>query len=94
MSDEERDERPAFARAYPPDPRLDDLVVAFARGNFRRVREEALPLAESADDPRVAEAARDLRRRIDPAPGALYLIALGVALLAYLFLHYRAHAAP
>lgn len=88
MTDDARDDLPAFAHDYPSDPRLDALVRAFARGDFRRVRLEAPPLAEASDDPAVRAAALDLRRRIDASPGALALIGVGIALLVYLYLHH------
>jgi hypothetical protein len=81
-------ERPAFAARYPKNPELDALVNAFAHGDFARVRREAPALAEKTDDAAVRDAAHDLRRRLDPSPLALYLVALGFALLAYLFVHY------
>ncbi len=81
-------ERPAFAASYPKDAELDALVDAFAHGNFARVRREAPALAEKTGDPAVRHAAQDLRRRLDPSPVALYLVALGFVLLAYLFVHY------
>jgi hypothetical protein len=88
VTDDGRDALPAFARAYPADPQLDELVAAFSRGDFRRVRHEAPVLARAAADPSVRAAALDLRRRIDPAPASLLLIAIGAALLVYLYLHH------
>jgi len=93
VTDDARDDLPAFAHDYPIDPRLDALVRAFARGDFRRVRLEAPALAAETDDPAVRLAALNLRRRIDAAPAALALIGIGVALLAYLYLHHLG-AAP
>jgi hypothetical protein len=57
---------PAFAEGYPRDPELDRLVAYFARGNHRKVRDEAEALAKRTEDPAVAAAARDLRGRLEP----------------------------
>ena len=73
-------ERPAFARKYPPSKELERLVEAFELGNFALVRRRAPQLADESEDPAVQAAALDLRRRLDPAPTAIYLWALGVAL--------------
>jgi hypothetical protein len=92
VTDDAREDLPAFARAYPADPQLDELVVAFSRGDFRRVRQAAPLLAKESADPSVRAAAVDLRRRIDPAPASLLLIAIGAALLVYLYLHHLSAA--
>ena len=76
--------RPKFTETYPDDPALDRLVDAFARGNHRLVREEAEALAKKTDDPEVAEAARDLRRRLDPDPIAYVLLGTTAVLLIVL----------
>jgi hypothetical protein len=80
--------RPAFAARYPSDRDLDLLIGAFVAGDFARVRREAPSLADKSENPEVRAAALDLRRRIEPSPFALYLLCLGVVLLAYLYLHY------
>jgi hypothetical protein len=89
---------PAFARDFPKDPELDALVVAFARGDYRAVRERAPKLAASATDPQVKRAAELLRERIEPDPLArtLFLIAaaLLVLLTSYWVLHASHHGAP
>ena len=79
--------RPRFADGYPRDPALDRLVEAFVRGNHRLVRDEAEALAkrrETEGDPRVADAARDLRRRLDPDRLAYVLLVTTAVLLATL----------
>jgi hypothetical protein len=86
------DDRPPFARSYPRDATLDALVKAFEEGNFAAVREGAPALIEGADvDEDVKRAAGDLRRRINPAPTSVYLWALGVCLLAFLYAYYLSH---
>jgi hypothetical protein len=82
---------PAFAAAYPPDPELDRLVAAFARGDHRMVREKAPALAERTDDPEVRKAARDLRARLDPDPLALWMLAGSGALLLFLAVWFYSH---
>ena len=87
------DSRPAFARNFPKDDALDALVTAFSRGDFRCVREGAPKLAEQSEDHAIQAAARELRRRIDPSPVALYLVALGFMLLVVLYGHYLTRSA-
>jgi hypothetical protein len=83
--------RPPFARAYPRDPELDRLLAAFLDGNHALVFEEAPRLAERADDPEVARAARDLHRRLHPDPLALAMLGGTGALLFLLVLWFYTH---
>ena len=76
--------RPKFTESYPSDPALDRLVDAFSRGNHRLVRDEAEALATKTDDPEVAKAARDLKKRLAPDPIAYVLLATTAALLVVL----------
>lgn len=85
-------ERPAFATRYPRHPELDQLVEAFASGNYGHVRSRAPALAERTDDDDVRTAARDLARRIEPPTTAKFLWGLAMALLAFLFAFYLSHA--
>jgi hypothetical protein len=89
------DRRPAFARDFPREPALDELVDAFAHGNYARVRAEAPRLA-SSDDPAVRDAAKTLADRTRPDPLAAGLLAVTAALLvivtAYWVVHGRAPA--
>ena len=87
-----RDDRPPFARSYPRHDGLDELVFAFERGDFGLVREKAPALIDGDADEAVKRAATDLRRRIDPAPTSVYLWALGVALLVFLYGFYVSHS--
>jgi hypothetical protein len=73
--------RPPFTDGYPRDPALDRLVTAFSLGNHRLVRDEAEALAKRTDDPRVAAAARDLRRRLEPDRLAFVLLGTTALLL-------------
>jgi hypothetical protein len=86
-----RDGRPAFARGWPRDERLDALLAAFEAGNFAHVRTEAPALAKASDDEAIKAAAFELRRRIEPGPSALYLWALGVMLVVFLYGYFHAH---
>jgi hypothetical protein len=73
-----------FAKGFPDDPELARLVGAFEAGDYRTVRNGAPKLAERTQDPRVREAALDLRRRIDPDPIQIYLLGVTFALLAFM----------
>ncbi len=83
--------RPPFAADWPADPGLDGLLRAFEAGNFAYVREHAGHVADSSDDPVVRSAAQELRRRIEPSPTSLYLVALGVALVVFLYGYFLSH---
>jgi hypothetical protein len=74
-------ERPRFLLGFPPHPELARLAAAFEAGNYAVVRADAEALAERAESPAVRDAARELRRRIEPDPLAKYLLALTAALL-------------
>ena len=84
-------ERPQFLLAFPEDPELERLIVAFESGDFARVRRDAPALAERARDPEIRDAALELRRRIDPDPLVRYLLIASVILLAVLVLHAYTH---
>lgn len=88
---EERADRPAFALGFPQDPELDALVVAFEAGDLGRVRREAPELAKKTDRDEVRAAARELRRRVDPDPLAVYLLGIAAALLVFLAGWYWLH---
>ncbi len=88
----EPDERlPAFARAWPRDATLDALVAAFEAGDYARVRREAPDLARQTEDDAVRRAARELRRRLDPDPVAVYMLMAAAALLVFLASWYGLH---
>jgi hypothetical protein len=80
-----------FAKGFPDDPDLGRLVAAFESGDYRTVRDEAPKLAERTADPKVREAALDLRRRIEPDPIQLYLLGLTLALLTFLTAWFYIH---
>jgi hypothetical protein len=88
----ERQAPPPFARDYPAHPELDRLVGAFTQGNYAAVRTGAEALATRSKDEAVQHAARDLRRRLDPEPTAIYLWGLGVGLSILLYVYYVMHA--
>jgi hypothetical protein len=83
--------RPGFARTWPHDAVLDALVAAFEAGDYARVRREAPALAERTEHDAVRRAARELRRRLDPDPVAVYMLMVAGALLAFLAGWYWLH---
>lgn len=85
---------PAFARDFPRHPELDELVAAFARGDYATVRERAPKLAASAKDARLRRAAETLRARIEPDPTSKVLLAFAALLLAFLTLYWVKHSGP
>jgi hypothetical protein len=87
---------PTFARGFPADPALDALVAAFEQGDYARVRREAPALVQSTDSVAVRKAARELLKRLEPDPIAVYLLAGGALLLTFLAFWYwtHPHAAP
>ena len=80
-----------FAKGFPDDPDLGRLVAAFESGDYRTVRDEAPKLAERTENPKVREAALDLRRRIEPDPIQRYMLGLTLALLAFLTAWFYLH---
>jgi hypothetical protein len=76
--------RPSFARSFPELAALDQLVEAFARGDYAAVRAGAPELARTSSDPAVQEAARTLLDRTRPDPLAVGLLAIGAVLLVVL----------
>ena len=84
-------ERPRFLLSFPADRELERLVAAFEAGDYATVREEAPALAARSTDPRVRDAALELRRRIDPDPLIRYLLLVSVALLGFLVLYVYTH---
>lgn len=85
------DDRPFFARAYPRNRSLDELIVAFERGNYAKVRTDARVLADRTKDPAVKGAAEDLLRRIQPDSLSTALIIVGALLLLFLAYSYLGH---
>ena len=78
--------RPAFLLHYPYDPERELLIEACEAGNFALIRRDAPALARRTNDEAVRRAALELRRRIDPDPLLLVLLALSIALLAFITL--------
>jgi hypothetical protein len=76
--------RPSFTRAFPRTPDLDELVEAFARGDYAAVRARAPAVERNTDDPAVREAARILVERTRPEPAAVALLVIAALLLAVL----------
>jgi len=80
------EERPAFLLEYPHDRELERLIAAFEAGDFALIRRDAPELARRTGDAAVRRAALELRRRIDPDPLLLVLLALSIALLSFISL--------
>lgn len=77
-------ERPPFLLNFPKDPKLDLLVQAYEAGNFRYVRSHAAQLIAETDNPEVRKAAEQLRRRIDPHPLVVTMLAIAIVLFSFL----------
>jgi hypothetical protein len=93
--DRDRDRsRLAFARGFPSHARLDALLDAFARGNYRHVRAEAPKLIDSSEPEDVRAAARVVLERTRPDPLAVVLLGLTALLLAFLTAYWAVHAKP
>lgn len=84
---------PAFARSFPADTELQALVVAFAAGNYRHVRQAAPKLARRTTDDAVARAARELvaRTEADPLAKVLLLLTLGLLIALAGFWTFHSH---
>jgi hypothetical protein len=78
------EERPLFLLAFPRDPELDALIIAFEEGDFARVRKEAPELARRSTDEAVRRAALELRQRIDPDPLLMAMLVLALGLFAFI----------
>jgi hypothetical protein len=85
---------PDFARGFPRDPALDELVAAFAAGDYARVREGGEALARDASASDVKEAARLLVERTRPDPTAKLLFLFAAALLVFLTVWWITHDGP
>jgi len=81
-------EVPRFAEAYPREPALDALVLAFARGDYGRVSRDAPALIKTASEPLVRGAAMDLLARTRPDPLSHVFFLLTVALLVFLSVYW------
>lgn len=86
--------RPAFAKGFPTDARVDALVAAFARGDYAQVRLAGLKLAQEATDDAVRQAALTLVERTSPDRLTKVLLALAAALLVLLSTYWIVHGKP
>ncbi len=82
---------PAFALSFPDDPALHALVAAFEQGDYARVRRDAPALVQQTNSAEVRKAARELVKRLEPDPIAVYLLAGAALLLAFLAFWYWTH---
>jgi hypothetical protein len=76
-------ERPRFLLDYPEDPALERLIAAFEAGDYDSVRKLAPKIDAHSTDPAVKNAAREIRRRIDPDPLIRYLLFISIGLLLF-----------
>jgi hypothetical protein len=83
--------RPAFTKAFPRTPDLDEVVGAFARGDYARVRAQAIRLERATSDASVREAARMLFDRTRPDPLAVALLIIAALLLVTMAVWWMAH---
>ncbi len=77
-------DRSPFTQDFPDDPDLQLLVAAFEQGRYDIVRARAPKLAQTTDNPEVAKAARELRRRLDADPLSVQLLLATLLLLVVL----------
>lgn len=80
--------RTRFLEKFPSDPELDRLVQAFEAGDYASVRLGAPQLADKTEDPRVRDAALELRRRIEPDPLVRYMLFASIGLLLFMILYF------
>jgi hypothetical protein len=90
----EEPRRPAFAKEFPRIADLDDVVAAFARGDYASVRAQAIRLEQASPDPIVREAARVLFDRTRPDPLAVTMLVIAALLLATVASWWMAHGRP
>jgi hypothetical protein len=90
----QRSRRPTFAQELPRTPELDEVVDAFARGDYASVRARASRLEQSSADPMVRKAARTLLDRTRPDPLAVVLLVVAGLILATLSSWWVAHGRP
>jgi hypothetical protein len=82
---------PEFARSFPRDPALDELVEAFEAGNYAAVRARAPELIHRTESDEVRAAARNLLQRLEPDPLAKLLLGVAALLLIALSFWYWTH---
>jgi hypothetical protein len=87
-------ERPRFLLDYPEDPELDQLIAAFEAGDYALVRKLAPQVIEHGPSRAVRDAAREIRRRIDPDPLIRYLLFVAIGLLVFLVAFVYSTRAP
>lgn len=74
--------RPSFAKERFEHAELEELVTAFARGNFAFVREKGAALASRKDESdEIRQTARDIVDRTQPDPWAKFLFVVAALLL-------------
>jgi hypothetical protein len=85
------EDRPAFLLDFPDDPELETLIRAFEAGDFKAVRAQAPELAARTPDAKVRAAALELKRRTDPDPLLVTLLATCIGLFFFLVIWVYVH---
>jgi hypothetical protein len=74
--------------------KLTELESAFARGDYARVKHEALPLAASTKDDDMRVRAEKLANRLKPDPIAIVLFVIAAILLAAVTAYFELRSRP
>jgi hypothetical protein len=84
------EDRPAFARKFPAEARLDALVRAFKDGDYARVRRDVPELVKTAESDDVRRAAEEILSRTKADPQMVLLLVLAGVLLVALSVYWEA----
>jgi hypothetical protein len=76
------------------EAKIAEIESAFARGDYARVRREALPLANATKDDAVRARALNLADRLKPDPIAKVLFIIAAVLLAALTAYFELRSRP
>ncbi|MEO7109121.1 MAG: hypothetical protein ABI183_01675 [Polyangiaceae bacterium] len=76
------------------EAKIAELESAFARGDYSRVKHEALPLAESTKNEGVRTRALELVGRLKPDPIAIVLFVIAAVLLAAMTTYFELRSRP
>jgi hypothetical protein len=85
---------PSFARDFPKNEELDELVAAFARGDYKTAAAGGVALAKKTDDNAVKKAALLIAERTKPDPMSRVLLLLTATLLVFLSVWWMTHDGP
>jgi len=85
---------PSFAKDFPENDELAELVDAFARDDYKTAGEDGLALAKKTDDDAVKKAALLLAERTKPDPSSKLLFLFTATLLVFLSVWWMTHDGP